>query len=78
MEGKISDSNKKILNKLLNENIKKSKIDRVIKDEVEMSQVKKFMFERYLILENTFRTVSTVTETYSSKINRVCIPLLHY
>lgn len=55
MEGKISDSNKKILNKLLNENIKKSKIDRVIKDEVEMSQVKKFMFERYLILENTFR-----------------------
>jgi hypothetical protein len=55
MDTHASESNKKVLNRLLEENISKSKMTRVIKDEVEMIQTKKFMFERYLVLENTFR-----------------------
>ena len=53
-----NQANRKILNKLLMENISKSKIHRVVKDEVEMIQCQKFVLEHYLILENTFRHFS--------------------
>ena len=49
---------KKNMIRLLEENIEKSKIHRVVKDDVELIQCQKFIFQNYLVLENTFRHFS--------------------
>ena len=57
-DDQTEEEEKKILLRLLTDNMKKSKISRVVKDDVELKQCHKFVFEKYLVLENTFRHFS--------------------
>ena len=52
------EKSRRQLRKLLQENLSKSKVHRIITDEVELTQCEKFIFEHYLVLENTFRHFS--------------------
>ena len=55
----ISDEKSRVvLKKLLVDNISKSKISRLIKDEDEFKKIKHVVLQRYLVLENTFRHFS--------------------